>query len=292
MSGADAHRASLAASAGEEEIVNFVHDPSPRVIRALLENARLCEKDIVTIAGRTNISGALLEAIAKNRRWAESYPLRLALAKNPNTPLFVSLSIARYLRLFDLTGIIRSHSLPLAFRHKIEAIVIEKIPTMPLGIKKTMARQVAGNVLIKMLQERDPEVIRLCLSNPYLVENHLFKIISRKDTAEETIRLIAEHPVWSGRSLIRYSLIHNSHTPLARSVQFFRDMKLTDLRDLYADPTAPVTVKPFIHRELWERGERGIQEEKIEPIYELDEEEIKAAEAGEDILEWEETGEP
>jgi len=292
MSGADEQRAELAASAREEDIVNFVYDPSPRVIKAVLENAHLNEKDVATIAGRKNISGALLEAISKDRRWAESYPTRLALAKNPKTPLFVSLSIARYLRLFDLIEIIRCHGLPLAYRRKIEAIVIEKIPTMPLGIKKTLAKQVAGNVLIKMLQDHDPEVIQLCLNNPYLAESHLFKIISRKDTIEKTIRMIAEHPAWSGRTLIRYSLIHNIHTPLVRGVRFFRDMKLIDLRDLYADPKVPVTVKPFIHRELWERGERTIQEEKDEPVYEIGEEEMKAAEAGEDIpAEAEESGE-
>ena len=36
-----------AATAGEEEIARYLHDPSPRVIRALLENRNLSEEDVL-----------------------------------------------------------------------------------------------------------------------------------------------------------------------------------------------------------------------------------------------------
>jgi hypothetical protein len=50
-------------------------------------------------------------------------------------------------------------------------------------------------------------------------------------------------------------------------------MKIMDLRELYSDPAVPVTIKPFIHRELWERGEDA-KEAVGEPVYEIDEEEM------------------
>lgn len=278
MSESEETRRALAANAGEEEISRYLHDPSPRVIRALLENRYLSEEDVLIIVKRKNLPSDIPETIFKDKRWAESYPVRLALARNPRAPLSVSLTIARYLRIFDLEEITRSHFIPLVFRNKVEMIINERIPTMPLGNKKTLARKAGGGVLLKLLLDADKEVVKLCLNNPHITEGHLFKVISRKDARAETILMIAEHPNWSSRPLIRFSLVRNAHTPLARSVEFLSNMKIMDLRELYADPSVPVTIKPFIHRELLRRGEepRKVFEEKV---FEINEEEIAEIEA-------------
>ncbi|HXY53751.1 MAG TPA: hypothetical protein VEM40_03655 [Nitrospirota bacterium] len=264
-------RVELAALANEGEIARYVHDPSPKVIRALLLNRLLAEEEVLIIANRKNIPSDVLETIARDKRWAESYPVRLALARNPKSPLSISLSIARYLRLFDLEEITHCHFIPLTFRHKVEAIIMERIATMPLGNKKTLAKKAAGNILLKLLQDSDPEVVQISLNNPYLVEGLLYKVISRAETVAGTIRMIAEHPSWSCRSLIRYSLVRNAHTPLSSSVRFLQQMRIMSLRELYEDPSLPVAIKPFVHRELWDRGEDLTTKNADEKVYEIDE---------------------
>jgi hypothetical protein len=264
-------RMQLAAAADEGNIAQYVHDPSPKVIRTLLRNRHLAEADVLIIASRKNIPSDILEAIAMDKRWTESYPVRLALARNPKSPLSISLSIVRYLRLFDLEEITHCRFIPLTFRHKVEAIIIERIPSMPLGNKKTLAKKAEGNTLLKLLQDSDPEVVQLSLSNPYLVEGLLYKIISRTETVADTIRMIAEHPNWSSRSLIQFSLVRNAHTPLTLSVRFLQQMKITGLRELYVDPSLPVTVKPFVYRELCKRGEDLTAKKEHESVYEIDE---------------------
>jgi hypothetical protein len=278
MSGSEEIRREQAMAAGKEEIAGYLHDPSPRVIRALLENRHLVEEDVLIIAKRKNLPSDILEMIFKDKRWAESYPVRHALARNPRSPLSVSLSIARYLRIFDLEEITRSHFIPLVFRRKVEMIINERIPAMPLGNKKTLAKKAAGEVLLKLLFDPDAEVVKLCLNNPHITEGHLFKVISRKDTRAETILMIAEHPNWSSRTPIRFSLVRNAHTPLSLSVRFLAAMKIMDLRDLSADPSLPVTIKPFIHRELWQRGEEPTQAVE-EKVFEIGEEEMAEIEA-------------
>ena len=278
MSDTEEARIERAASAGEKEIARLLHDASAGVIRTLLGNRNITEEDVLVIATRKNLPASLLETIAKDKRWSESYSVRLALARNPKSPLSVSLAIARYLRLFDLEEITRSHFIPLVFRHKVEGIIVEKIPSMALGNRKTLAKRASGNVLLALLRDPDAEVVRLCLSNPRLTEAHLFKIISRMDTITETIRTIAEHPNWSRRPLIRLSLARNALTPLPLTVRFLREMKIMDLRELYADPALSVTIKPFIHRELWNRGEEAktVVEDRV---FEIDEEELAEIEA-------------
>jgi hypothetical protein len=271
MADAEGKRIEQALAAHEEEIAGFLHDVSPSVVRALLRNMRLTEDDVLVITTRKNLPGDILEAIAKDKRWVESYPIRLALAKNPKTPLSISLSIARYLRLFDLAEISRSRFLPIVFRHKLEAIIIEKIPSMALGVKKTLAKIASGDILLKLLQDGYPDVVKFCLDSPYLQEAHLFKVISRSTTTPGTIRAIAEHKNWSCRSMIRLALVRNEHTPLSLSVQFLAAVKIMDLRELLADPSVSVTMKPFIHRELWDRGEEP-DKPREEQVYEINEE--------------------
>lgn len=285
MSDAEAAKMELAAAANEEELDQFLHDPSARVIRKLLGNRNLREEDAVIIAKRKNLPADILEAIAKDHRWSESYPIRLALARNPRTPLSVSLTVARYLRLFDLEEITRSHLIPLTFRHKVEAIIIERIPTMQLGNKKTLAKKAAGNVLLKLLRDPDPEVVQSCLSNPYLTEAQLFKVVSHTaGVTAETIRQIATHPNWSNRSLVRVSLSRNALTPLPLVVRFLGTMKIMDLRELYADPALSVTIKPFVHRELLSRGEEP-KKILVEQVFEIGEEELAEFENENDLTE-------
>ncbi|HTF99305.1 MAG TPA: hypothetical protein VK654_01805 [Nitrospirota bacterium] len=270
MSGAEQAKRELAASASTEQIAQLLHDSSPRVISALLENRNLSEDDILVIATRKNLPPEIFKAIARDQRWAKSQPLRLALASNPKTPLSVSLSIARYLRLFDLAALSRSPHIQYALRNKIEALLAERIPTMELGLKKTLAKTAVGNTLLKLLQTHDAQVVALCLNNPRLLESHLYKIISRKDTTAETIRMIAVHANWSLRPAVRFALIRNEHTPLLLTSRFLQTMTLLHLRDLYEDPSLPVTVKPLVYREVLSRGRNPSHLSRV-IIYEIGE---------------------
>jgi hypothetical protein len=280
---ADAEQTKLeqAASADKEHILTLLHDPSPQVIRTLLANRNLSDEDVLVIAARKNLPPDVFAEIARDRRWSESYPIRLALASNPKTPLSVSLSLARYLRLFDLAEMARNPLVPSVFRHKVETIVTERIPGMPLGLKKSLAKMAVGNVLLKLLQDPDPGVVALCLNNPRLTESHLYKVISRKDAISETIRMIVEHPNWSSRSLIRYALVRNDRTPLTVSERFLLSMKILELRELYQDPSLPVSIKPLIHRELLNRGQEPWKRVE-ETVYEIDENDEYALEDFED----------
>jgi hypothetical protein len=279
MLDAEEKRMELAASVQEDDITVYVHDPSPRVIRVLLENRSITEEHVLIIANRKNLPPEIFTAIFRDRRWSESYPVKLALAKNPKTPLFTSLSIARFLRLFDLAELSRNHFIPVIYRKKMEAIVIERIPTLALGVKKTLARIAGGEILLALIKDGYPEVVKYCLENPHLVEAHLYKVISRKTTTPATIRTIADDRNWSCRYHIKFALIRNEHTPLARSVLFLPDLKLLDLKELYRDPYLPREIKPFVHRELVGRGEdperlSGDEEEHIYEIGEGDLEDI------------------
>ncbi len=273
MEGPVAERAGDAREARGERIARYLHDPAPQVASALLDNPNLTEEHVLVLANRKDVPAETLESIFRDKRWAESYPVRLALARNPKTSLFTALSIARFLRLFDLADIARNHQFPLLYRKKVEAIIIEKIPTLPTGVKKTLAKVSAGEILLSLLQDGYPDVVRSCLDNPALGEAHLYKVISRKTTTAGTIRTIAEHRAWCCRYPVKFALIRNEHTPLSRVVLFLADIKLYDLVELYRDPLLPSSVRPAVHRELMERGKdpTALLSPEGSPVYEVNE---------------------
>lgn len=80
----------------------LLHDKNPRVIRLLLDNPRLLERDVVKIAAMRPTAPAVLEAVAAHRRWSSRYRVRKALACNPYTPAPIARRLLPTLLLQDL----------------------------------------------------------------------------------------------------------------------------------------------------------------------------------------------
>lgn len=127
---------------------------------------------------------------------------------------------------------------------------------MPLGIKITLAKRASNNVLMRLIEDGMNEVVTACLDSPYITEGDISKIISMKKIASHVIQQIAKHPGWSCRYHIQWALILNNHAPLSCVVNFLKNMRTADLKELYAAPDLPSSTRPFIYRELVYREER------------------------------------
>ena len=79
-------RKSLARGGRREMLVALLVDPDAQVIRALLENPRLTERDVITVAARRPVRGDVLRAIFHSR-WLLRYHVKRALVMNPWTPV-------------------------------------------------------------------------------------------------------------------------------------------------------------------------------------------------------------
>lgn len=243
----------LASAAREEELKPLVYHKSSEVIAILINNKNLTEDLAAVIADRKNIDSGILEYLSHHVRWKDSHKVRLALCKNPKTPQKITFSLIKFLRVFDLAGLTRNNVLPVNVRVRIEGEIGEKIPAMALGIKIALAKRASSNILMKLIEEGLREIVAVCLDSPYMTEGDIYKIISMKKISLHIIRMIAEHPKWSARYQIRWALIINKHAPLVCVVKFLKDMKTTDLKELYAAPDVPSSTKPYIYRELLER---------------------------------------
>lgn len=95
-----------AARAHERVIIDrLLHDRDPRVIRTLLDNPRLVERDAVKIAALRPTAPEVLETLAAHPRWSRSYRVRKALAFNPCSPTTLARQLVRTLLQQDLRAL-------------------------------------------------------------------------------------------------------------------------------------------------------------------------------------------
>ncbi len=150
-----------------------MYHPSQRVLANLIYNSNLTEDLAVILAGRRNISTEILESLYLDKRWKESYRIALALCKNQKTPQAISLSLLKTLRIFDLADLTRNQQISVNVRMRAESIINEKILSMPLGIKKTLAKRASSNILMRLLEDGMKDVVLLRVASLLI---HLKKV--------------------------------------------------------------------------------------------------------------------
>jgi len=91
------HRRSMARSLPRDQIDRLAADSDPRVVRELLRNPKLTEREVLRIATRRPARGDVLEVIGSTPRWSVRGPVRSALARNPYTPPAVALRMLPHL---------------------------------------------------------------------------------------------------------------------------------------------------------------------------------------------------
>ncbi len=106
------YRISLARRPAAPVVDRLLFDPDARVVRTILGNPRLTEAEVVKLAASRRTRPEVLEVIAQDDRWIARYPVKVALAHNPTTPLRVVLGLLPYLLHQDLRAVAAGSSRP------------------------------------------------------------------------------------------------------------------------------------------------------------------------------------
>lgn len=103
-------RIKLAQTGGREARTLLMQDPNRVVQLAVLDNPKITSSEVAGFANSRNISDEALRKIAENREWFKLYPVRLALVKNPKTPVGIALKLVSTLIPQDLKILAKSKS--------------------------------------------------------------------------------------------------------------------------------------------------------------------------------------
>jgi hypothetical protein len=96
----------------------LIRDPNKVVAQAVINNPRITDHEVESIASMRTVSDEVLRLIALNRGWARQYPIIHNLARNPRTPLPTAINILPRLRTNDLKSLGQNRNVSDAVRRQ------------------------------------------------------------------------------------------------------------------------------------------------------------------------------
>ena len=122
-----AQRIALAMKGSREERAILIRDPNKIVAVAVLSSPKMTETEIESIAKMASVSDEILRIIANTRQWMKRYTVMAALARNPKTPVAVSMNLLPRLTDKDLRAISADRNVPEVLRITArQKIVLQK----------------------------------------------------------------------------------------------------------------------------------------------------------------------
>jgi hypothetical protein len=102
-----------AAMTGPREVrAILVRDPNRMIAASVLSSPKLTEQEVESFARMANVGEEVLRTIAGNRAWIRNYGVVVGLARNPKTPLAISLSLMNRLNDRDLQVLSNDRNVP------------------------------------------------------------------------------------------------------------------------------------------------------------------------------------
>jgi len=110
-----------------EERAILIRDPNKLISVAVLSSPKLTGSEVEAIAKMSSVSEEILRIISTNRNWMKSYVVLSALARNPKTPLPISMNLLNRLNEKDLKVLSTNRNVPEVLRTTARRrVVIDK----------------------------------------------------------------------------------------------------------------------------------------------------------------------
>ncbi len=249
-----ARRLQRALTCGSEELFGIMQDPALEVVRTALKNRALEEPHLLALLKRRDLSEDLLQAVYRMEQAQGSHKIRLALIKNPHLPAPVLQTLLPLLRLFELADICFLPGVSPDQKLAAERLIIQRLPTTPLGNKITLSRRASSAVVAAILKEGHVALMEPCLGNPRLQEMAIAQFLRGSTATAETISIIARHPRWGLRQALRTAILKNPHTPGIWFTLWLPKMRGPEILQLSATRRLTPSQKNLIKEDLRRRG--------------------------------------
>lgn len=244
------HQLHAALTADKEQLYGILQEQTGEVLLAALRNPSLDDTHLLVLLKRRGLPESLFTSLYAAKPLIESYPVRLALVCNPETPTHISQTLLPQLYLFDLLKVCLMPGFTADHRLLAERCIIQRLPTQPLGNKLTLARRCTPAVAEALLREGVPQVVAVCLDNPRLKEGAVHQFLSSYQATAETISMVARHERWKGRPNIRLAILRNPRTPPVWFTLFLPGLPPATLRDLLAGQRLTAAQKELVRAAL------------------------------------------
>jgi hypothetical protein len=224
---------------------------SPVAATASAESVSALTEDLALASLKNrDLPSEEVEQISKDAALMKSRKVRLALAAHPHAPRRIVLRLIRELYTFDLMHFSLMPAVPADLKRVAEEQLVVRVPSITLGERLSLARRSSTLVAAALLVDKESAVWRTALDNPRLTEAAIIKALQYPKVTAAFVEAVCHHAKWSLRSEIRLVLLRNSHTPLARALEFARRLSPTQLRDVLHASRLPEKTKEYLRKNL------------------------------------------
>lgn len=109
-------RVQLALKGNREERMTLIRDPCKVVQRAVLQSARITDREVEAFAAMANLNDEVLRLIAMSRKFMKNYTVLRNLMNNPKSPLDITLHLLPSLNEHDLKLLTTNKNVPETLR--------------------------------------------------------------------------------------------------------------------------------------------------------------------------------
>ena len=187
-----------------------------------------------------------IEELSKNRSVLKSRKVRIALAAHPHSPRQLALRLIRELYTFDLMQLSLMPAVAADLKRLADELLVSRLSSITLGERLSLARRSSSFVAAALLLDKESAVWRAALQNARLTEAAIVKAVQAPGSAPALVETVCHHEKWSVRHEIRVALLRNPHTPLARALEFARQLSPPLLRDVLHTSRLPEKTKAYL----------------------------------------------
>jgi hypothetical protein len=217
----------------------------------------LSEDLALALLKRSDLPPETLEQLGRDPAVLKSRKLCVALAVHPRTPRHLALRLLRHFYTGDLMQFGVRPSVAADLKHFAAEQLVTRLPSVTLGERMMLARRASETVAAALLLDKEPRVAHTALENSRLTEAAVIKALLRQKAGSAFVEAVCHHPKWSLRREIRLALLRSPHTPLARALEFARNLPPPLLRDVLHTSRLPEKIKTYL-RENLQQGSREV----------------------------------
>lgn len=123
-----AQKIKLATLGNKEARGILARDTNKLVAVAVIRSPRITDGEVLTIANNRAANDEVLRVIYTSREWTRTYPIKLALVKNPKIPLSIAMKFLGTLREPELKDLSRNKNVPSGVQQLAKKMIDKKAP--------------------------------------------------------------------------------------------------------------------------------------------------------------------
>jgi len=219
--------------------------------------APLNEDLALALLERRDLPPETLERLGHDPAVLKSRKACVALAAHPRAPRHLALRLLRHFYTGDLMQFGLRPSVAADLKHFAAEQLVTRLPSVTLGERMMLARRASGTVAAALLLDKEPRVAHTALENARLTEAAVIKALLRPNAGAAFVEAVCHHPKWFMRREVRLALLRSPHTPLARALEFSRNLPPPLLRDVLHTTRLPEKIKAYLREDLKHRSREG-----------------------------------